>query len=89
LLPADWNSDPESTTPWFTNGTDAFAFSFSSLTAGDTLENWATRREARVREDYIGSNIRNFSTTPLSLKDGKALMLSYELSYGGDIWLTS
>lgn len=87
-LPADWNSDPKSTTPWFTNGTDAFTFSFSSLTAGDTLENWATRREARVREDYVGSNIRNFSTTPLSLKDGNALMLSYELSYGGDIWLT-
>lgn len=87
-LPTDWSSDPESTTPWYANETDAFGFSFSSLTEGDTLENAAARREARIREDVIGANIRNFATAPVQLQDGNALMLSYELSYGEDDWFT-
>ncbi|OMF35801.1 hypothetical protein BK133_10095 [Paenibacillus sp. FSL H8-0548] len=87
-LPADWSSDPESATPWFTNATDALEFDFSSAAPGDTLENWAARREARVREDIISSNVRNFVSEPVSLLDGKALMLSYEISYGENYWVT-
>ncbi|MDQ8733991.1 stalk domain-containing protein [Paenibacillus sp. LHD-38] len=87
-LPADWYSDRESTTPAYTNDTDVLAFNLSSLVAGDTLENWATRREARIREDFISSNVRNFVTAPLDLKDGKALSLSYEYTYGSNVWFT-
>ncbi|MEV5029631.1 stalk domain-containing protein [Paenibacillus sp. LPE1-1-1.1] len=87
-LPADWYSDRDSTTPTYVNETDVFSFNLSSLAAGDTLENWAFRREARVREDFISSNVRNFVTTPLELKDGKAISLSYEYTFGNNVWLT-
>ncbi|OBZ09906.1 stalk domain-containing protein [Bacillus sp. FJAT-26390] len=87
-LPADWSSDPESTTPWYENDTDAFQFSFSAAAPGDTLENWASRREARIREDNVSSSLRNITTAPITLQDGNALSLSYEISYGDNIWFS-
>lgn len=87
-LPADWSSDPESTTPWYENDTDAFQFSFSAAAPGDTLENWASRREARIREDYAASNLRNIAKAPITLLDGNAQTLSYEISFGDNIWFT-
>jgi uncharacterized Zn-binding protein involved in type VI secretion len=87
-LPTDWYKDFESTTPWYDNDTDSLYFSFSSALEGVTLENWASRREARIREDYVSSSLRNFATTPITLQDGKAITLSYELSFFNNIWYT-
>ncbi|WP_171056259.1 copper amine oxidase N-terminal domain-containing protein [Paenibacillus sinopodophylli] len=87
-LPADWYSDSVESTPTYVNGTDVLAYSFSSIVAGDTLENWATRREARIREDIISENLRNFATTTQKIKDGQAIILSYEYTYGGNTWFT-
>lgn len=87
-LPTDWNKDYESTTPSFQNDKELFFFSLTSLTAGVTMDNWAQKREARIREDFVNSSVRNFVTTPVTLIDGKAVALSYELSLGEDAWFT-
>ncbi|WP_141506435.1 stalk domain-containing protein [Paenibacillus luteus] len=87
-LPAGWYDDSDGSTPAFANKTDSFLFSFGSLLAGDTLEGWAVRHEKNLREEFVSSNIRNVATAPVTLKNGKALSLSYDISYGEDYWIT-
>ncbi|WP_139996996.1 stalk domain-containing protein [Paenibacillus paridis] len=87
-LPAGWYDDSDGSTPSFANKTDSFLFSFGSLLAGDTLDSWAVRHEKNLREEFVSSNIRNVTTAPVTLKNGKALSLSYDISYGEDYWIT-
>ncbi|MGO4547437.1 copper amine oxidase N-terminal domain-containing protein [Paenibacillus sp. 2TAB23] len=87
-LPAGWYDDSDGSTPAFANKTDSFLFSFGSLLTGDTLESWAARHEKNLREEFVGSNIRNVATAPVNLKNGVALSLSYDISYGEDYWIT-
>lgn len=87
-LPVGWYNDDESATPTYFSENDSFYFSVSSLLSDDTVEKWAARREALVREDVVGSYLRNVSTTPLKLQDGNALVLSYEVTYDLKTWTT-
>jgi uncharacterized Zn-binding protein involved in type VI secretion len=87
-LPAGWYDASDGSTPSFANKTDSFLFSFGSLLAGDTLDSWAVRHEKNLREEFVSSNIRNVTTAPVTLKNGKALSLSYDISYGEDYWIT-
>lgn len=85
-LPTGWFNDKESANPTYHSEYDSLYFSLSSVVAGDTLEKWAARREALVREDFASNYLRNVTTSPLKLQDGNALVLSYEYTYDLQNW---
>lgn len=88
-LPAGWYRDTDSTNPSFVSENGYFSFSISSVQGQDTAEQWLARRQQLVHEDFLSNYIRNEKTSSITLKDGNALVLSYDFSYDQKIWYTA
>jgi hypothetical protein len=85
-LPVGWYAAKETSTPFYFSKEGSLFFYISSAVSGDTLQAWAARREKGLRDQYVSSYLRNITTTPLKLKDGEALVLSYQYSKNLKDW---
>ncbi|WP_028608205.1 stalk domain-containing protein [Paenibacillus harenae] len=86
-LPTGWYNDNKSAKPAYYSENESLYFSLSSAVEGDTLEKWAARREADIRDDFASNYVRGITTSPLKLQDGNALVLSYEYTYDLKNWI--
>ncbi|GGG84809.1 copper amine oxidase N-terminal domain-containing protein [Paenibacillus radicis (ex Gao et al. 2016)] len=85
-LPSGWYRDTESTNPSFFSKDSLFELEITSLTEGDTAEKWLQRRQAILKEDFQPDYLRNEKLSEITLKNGKALVLSNEFTYDQKTW---
>ncbi len=88
-LPVGWYNVPDSAEPLYVSKEGIISLDISSVKEGDTLAAWAARREKNLRDSLVSSYIRNVSTAPLKMKDGDALVLSYQHSGDQKSWFTT
>ncbi|WP_336787339.1 copper amine oxidase N-terminal domain-containing protein [Paenibacillus sp. MMO-177] len=88
-LPAGWYGVKDSPTPQYVSENGYFSFSISSLQAQDTADQWLARVQKQIHDDFLPNYIKNEKTSSIVMKDGNALVLSYEFSYDQKIWYTA
>ncbi|GLX70920.1 copper amine oxidase N-terminal domain-containing protein [Paenibacillus glycanilyticus] len=88
-LPAGWYGVKDSANPIYVSEDGYFSFGISSLKDQDTAEQWLARVQQQIHEDFLPNYIKNEKTSNVSMKDGNALVLSYEFSYDQKVWYTA
>ncbi|WP_127498039.1 copper amine oxidase N-terminal domain-containing protein [Paenibacillus glycanilyticus] len=88
-LPAGWYGVKDSSNPQYVSENGYFSFSISSLQAQDTADQWLARVQKQIHDDFLPNYIKNEKTSSIVMKDGNALVLSYEFSYDQKIWYTA
>ncbi|CAM3351701.1 copper amine oxidase N-terminal domain-containing protein [Paenibacillus lupini] len=88
-LPAGWYGVKNSPNPMYVSENGFFSFGISSLQAQDTAEQWLARVQKQLHEDFLPNYIKNEKTSSIVMKDGNALVLTYEFSYDQKTWYTA
>ncbi|MCM3628141.1 copper amine oxidase N-terminal domain-containing protein [Paenibacillus glycanilyticus] len=87
-LPAGWYGVKDSTTPLYVSEDGIFSFTISSLQSGDTVDQWLTRMQQQLHDDFLPNYIKNEKVSSIALKDGNAQVLTYDYSYDMKNWVT-
>ncbi|NIK70977.1 copper amine oxidase N-terminal domain-containing protein [Paenibacillus sp. BK720] len=88
-LPAGWYMDKDSSNPTYVSEDGYFSFSISSVKEQDNPQQWLARRQQLLHDDFLPNYIKNEKTSSLTLKDGNALVLTYEFTYDQKLWYTA
>ncbi|ACT04329.1 copper amine oxidase N-terminal domain-containing protein [Paenibacillus sp. JDR-2] len=87
-LPAGWYGVKDSSTPLYVSEDGYFSFAISSLQTGDTVDQWLSRMQQQLHNDFLPNYIKNEKVSSITMKDGNAQVLTYDYSYDLKTWVT-